>query len=776
MPTTRTKPTSAPFAQDLAAIEEMLHSVRLLKKSDRTRALEVSETAVRQAEAVAGGAAGRAEVMTVFGEACNTLAGLYLVACRYEDCLQQTERALQAVNSPAWADSRRTAVVVAGARLAAAEAHIAQGSFPVAMEEAEEALRLFSENGDWAGKAHALAALGTVCFWRNRQYDKAREYLDQSYDLSKRIREEGTELQALRMLGHLDMVQGRYEEALQQYQKCLELAHRLQDRQAEAHSINNLGNIHYYRGDYPKALDQYYQCLRLTREIEDRQAEAKALHNIGTVYQDLRDYGKALPVYHESLEIKRQLGDRRGQAYTMSNLGEVLLQMEQKEEAFDYFSRARAIADEIEVQEIIIATLLGMGAIRLHEQRPLESWKHFLEALPLLMTKGMRREQAENLTALGSILCDCPEVLDGPGGAVLENFLTPPPASRTPLEWAGLMLERAVQVAEALDSKKELYSALLAQSHWHRLSGRLAEALATLERHSQVKEEVFNQNMERRMKNLEFQLELEQTRRESELHRLKALELQNLNNRLQTANQELTRLNRDISDFLGIAVHDLKNPLGAMVSLVDYLQSELPESKQEVPEILTMIKVSANHMMSIITNLLEYNRLENKNLRLRLEPADLAAYAAAAVESFKAAARSKSIGVNLRMENDQTAVMADERCLQQVLSNLISNAIKFSPSGATVTVGLPVSEDPGRVLLYVRDEGPGIPEADQSKLFQRFARLSPRPTGGETSTGLGLSIVKRMVELMNGRVWCESKPGQGATFHVELPAWLENTH
>jgi signal transduction histidine kinase len=103
----------------------------------------------------------------------------------------------------------------------------------------------------------------------------------------------------------------------------------------------------------------------------------------------------------------------------------------------------------------------------------------------------------------------------------------------------------------------------------------------------------------------------------------------------------------------------------------------------------------------------------------------------------------------------------------QVLDNLISNAVKYSPLGKRILVRV-VNTDRA-VRIEIQDEGPGLSEDDKSKLFGKFARLSARPTGGEYSTGLGLSIVKKMVEAMNGKVWCESELGKGATFIVELP-------
>ena len=104
--------------------------------------------------------------------------------------------------------------------------------------------------------------------------------------------------------------------------------------------------------------------------------------------------------------------------------------------------------------------------------------------------------------------------------------------------------------------------------------------------------------------------------------------------------------------------------------------------------------------------------------------------------------------------------------LSQVLDNLVSNAVKYSPPNKNIWVD--IQETTENVRIAIRDEGPGLSDDDKSKLFGKFARLSAQPTGGEHSTGLGLSIVKKMIEAMNGKVWCESELGHGATFFVEI--------
>jgi len=136
------------------------------------------------------------------------------------------------------------------------------------------------------------------------------------------------------------------------------------------------------------------------------------------------------------------------------------------------------------------------------------------------------------------------------------------------------------------------------------------------------------------------------------------------------------------------------------------------------------------------------------------------------VKSFEKQAQKKKIDLSFVTRNEACIIKADSLFLIQIFENLVSNAIKFSRSGAAVSVS--VQEHDSKARVEVRDQGPGLSEEDLQVLFKKFQRLSAKPTGGEGSIGIGLSIVKKYTELMGGSVWCESILNQGATFIVEF--------
>jgi signal transduction histidine kinase/ligand-binding sensor domain-containing protein len=247
---------------------------------------------------------------------------------------------------------------------------------------------------------------------------------------------------------------------------------------------------------------------------------------------------------------------------------------------------------------------------------------------------------------------------------------------------------------------------------------------------------------------------------------------------LHEQNTQLLDLNTEKNEFLGIVAHDLKNPISTIRGLTDImLDSSFAIDADEQLRLLNIISTSTERMLKLVTNLLDINRFERGATSFALVRLNLAPLISAILQNYREQAAAKNITLHREILT-ATSVYADEEAMVQILDNLISNAVKYSPQGKNVFVEIKeqgtrnkeqdVSPAPC-CLILVRDEGPGISAEDMKKLFGKFARLSARPTGGEHSTGLGLSIVKKMVEAMNGRVWCESELGKGATFIVELP-------
>jgi len=218
--------------------------------------------------------------------------------------------------------------------------------------------------------------------------------------------------------------------------------------------------------------------------------------------------------------------------------------------------------------------------------------------------------------------------------------------------------------------------------------------------------------------------------------------------------------------ILNTTAHDLKNPLSIMPLLADMIMHHKNDPKA-IDDIANQIKDAGRRMAGVINDILENAREEAGRVNLRLQAVNLTSLVTGVVNSNAALAKNKEQQLNLSIEKD-CMVYADPRKLTEIVDNLINNAIKYSPLGTAIHVKVKVKEEFG--VIEVRDEGPGLTKDDKKNLYRRFTSLSAQPTGGENSTGLGLSIVKNLVDAHRGFIHATSDgPGTGSTFTVELP-------
>lgn len=220
--------------------------------------------------------------------------------------------------------------------------------------------------------------------------------------------------------------------------------------------------------------------------------------------------------------------------------------------------------------------------------------------------------------------------------------------------------------------------------------------------------------------------------------------------------------------LLSVISHELKTPVSIIKGYAGTLAREDADwDRATLKDGLAVIEEEADRLDRLITNLLEASRLQSGGVKLRLSFLDLADMAQKAVENLQATTPNHTLQTDFPA--NYPAIQGDFERMREVLTNLIGNAIKYSPDGGTIKVGGQVGKN-NKALLYVRDEGIGIPPAEQEKIFDRFHRVDNRLARQAPGTGLGLFLVRAVVEAHGGRVWVESSPGHGSTFWVELPA------
>ena len=238
------------------------------------------------------------------------------------------------------------------------------------------------------------------------------------------------------------------------------------------------------------------------------------------------------------------------------------------------------------------------------------------------------------------------------------------------------------------------------------------------------------------------------------------------NQQLQQRNQHLVTVDEEKNNLIKILAHDMRTPLNQMQGLTQILLTTNQNLQEDQQNIINHIQGASVRLNKMMSNILDIDAIESNRINFLPESILVFPFVQQTVNSFMNMASQKSISLTTTGESSDIKIKVDTLYMTQVLENLISNAIKFSEKGKSVEVAISIIQD--KVRISVKDQGPGLTEADQANLFKKFQRLSTRPTNGEASIGLGLAIVKKYVELMGGRVWCESEPGMGAAFNVEF--------
>jgi two-component system, OmpR family, sensor kinase len=245
-------------------------------------------------------------------------------------------------------------------------------------------------------------------------------------------------------------------------------------------------------------------------------------------------------------------------------------------------------------------------------------------------------------------------------------------------------------------------------------------------------------------------------------------DLVNMQRELSKKNRELDELNKLKNQFLGIAAHDLRNPLGVIMNFSDFLLEDLEkELSGDQLTMLNAIQTSSEFMLHLLEDLLDITAIESGKLNLDIQKVDLLDLIQKNVHLNANIAAKKNISIQVEVTEHIPTVNIDTNKIEQVLNNLISNAIKFSLSNTTIKIK--ISQFENEVNVSVIDQGPGIPAHEIDKLFKPFQKTSVKATGGEKSTGLGLSIVRNIVQGHGGEVSVQSEIGVGSTFCFSLP-------
>lgn len=666
-----------------------------------------------------------------------------------------------------------------------------------AIEYGLQALGLAEQLKYKAGMARAFNILGLV-YRRHGNYPQALDYHFKSLKVSEESRDSSLIAPALNNIGLLYMGQSNYALALEYFERTLKTYEALHDQSGIAAAMENIGAIYSRQGKHSTGLEYLMKSLAIIEQGGDPEATADVFAEIATLYSRQGNYTLALQGFLKALAINERIGNKSAVAQILSSVAMVY-----------YKTNAYKRAEQSALKAMTLAKETG----------EIEWMKQASQTLSLIYTAENEYQKALQYQTMFSTMKDS---ITGEESirkiADLETMLA---SEKRQAQIDLLTKEKQLQVLIIIALGTGLVLVFALVSVFFRSNRRQKKANKLL---SQQNTEILRQQtlLEEQAREIEItntglqemnfdlhhqQKLLEEQAHEIELANNELLELNvNLehqqhqleeqsrqiemaNYELQERNVQLHELNDQKNEFLAIAAHDLKNPLASIIMSAGTIKRYYDKlTSEDILESITRIETTAGRMRQIILNLLDLNALESGKFEVSPEPVSPADVVEKLMDDWTARASDKAITIHFDNQAPDQIINADPQLLHQVLDNLLSNAVKYSPQGKHVWLRLkkfttheeqPLPEIPSGVRpsmrlqtylrLEVQDEGPGLSAEDKGKLFGKFSRLSARPTGGEHSTGLGLSIVKKMVEAMNGKVWCESESGNGAMFIMELP-------
>ena len=592
-----------------------------------------------------------------------------------------------------------------------------------------EVLEYARESGDRLAQGRALMLIGLADFHLHGGY--VEEPFLEAIAIYESIEQWNELSHSLTYLAHSVGRRGDFEQAEQLLDRATTIAFSHGNVEAEAAALVQVGYLSIRRRHLTKALAALHRAVVLFDSIG--KDASLALQALGTVHRALKQYDQALDYYQRSLKVL-DVTDVQAHVTGLGNIGLVLEEMGRQEEAKEYLYRALEIAEKAGDLRNLFQITSALPRVHLH----FNEQEKALEAIDKLIAwSGEGLEKIFRCAAIS----------------------TRADYHRHRKEWHEAIedLSAALAIADEVQNLDQIRIIHQELAECYKNIGEFQQALEHHEIFCTIQYDSMSSQLNERINELEARHKHEQIIQQNEIFRLKNIDL-------IEANIALDVLNRQKDKFLSILQHDMRNPIASIIGYSDLLMSgEEGISAQEVARI---IEQSGRRLLTIVQGVMESARTGT----LAIEPIDSGI--GKLLHDVSAIVRPLAEGKDLLMQlEDHTGgamFHIDVSKIYQVLTNLMFNSVKFTPSGKGISLVARV-EDKGTLLLAIEDEGIGIPKAFLPRLFAGTKETQRKGTSGEDGTGMGLSIVKTIIELHGGSVVVESEEGYGTKVAITIP-------
>lgn len=626
-----------------------------------------------------------------------------------------------------------------------------------ALQYAEHVLRKAEEANDSMQMAAMYTVIGDVYF-SEKSYHFAMQYYLNAFEIYRKMNNKTELAYSFMDIGDCYKAQNNIDISYDYYIKAKDTCQSTGDQKGVSVAFDKLGDL-FIDLDPKLALKNYVASLKIRQRLNAQEAIAVSNTNIARAYKHSKQYDEAEKYVNKAINIYEQYKDRQNIAKLLLMWGELQLLKDEYEKAVQNFRNAISIFNEYNNTEAIINAYLKLSETYSEQQQfdsALRSAQNALQLSDSLSLMEKKRDVFFILSGIYSAQAKCAPAFEfykkyNALNDSIEQKVKSDQFSKYQLSYEKLMKNKEIEVLEVENEKR-----LLKQKYEkYFFIGIAAIALAGII--------VFS--LRYREKNRATKILLTKNQ---QIHEQKE-ELQQTFERLSENEKKLRQANQTKDRLFSIIGHDLRNPIGAIKSILDELIApDSPFDEAGKNEILKDLSESAQNTYILLENLLCWAKNQSGDIQFNPENVKISELIEQNIGLLNHNAQSKQIDIKLQELND-VEIVADKNMINTVIRNLLSNAIKFTPDGGEIRIGSKQRNDSKNIQIFIEDTGVGIPKENIDKLFDNNIHFSTYGTHEEKGSGLGLILCKEFIEKHNGKIHVESVLDKGSTFIIEFP-------
>lgn len=613
------------------------------------------------------------------------------------------------------------------------------------MDKIEEFLSKLSSTDDPVERVNLCIRL-IEAYRCIHDYERSKEYARQGIEHAQSINDIVLLSDVYISLSITYSVEGLNLQAVDYLEKAYNYARMAKCDRCISSALINLGLVQGLLGEFSKSLDSLYKAIEITKTLDNPSRLASLYSNIGIVYRRIGNYSKALEYAKQSLKIRLKDLSAEDLVSSLINIGNIYKLDKDISLAMGYYKRALKLIDQHQIESKYSTILLNMANLY-------QGKKEYYKSIDLYIKTIEYAEKYKDMSAL-----------------ILGNKELGKVYFQLNYEEKGLRcLLKALEYSERYEDNDIILSLSYDLSNYYTQTKDFEKANEYLKKVIDQTRKTFSEKMTHEIAQLQAKFDFEQKIKENELYRLKNVELVQSNELIEHQKKELESLNKSKDSILSVVSHDLKNVIGGIHSITELLKNERASKKAK--RYYELLESSCDKGLNLVKMLLESNLIDFPGFSIELQSVNISFYIRMLISNIVDMGNKKNIQIEYREDHENIRAMINTEKFSQIIDNLINNAIKFSypDSLIIVTTDKCFYKEREYAVIKIKDFGIGIPEELQTEIFKKFSKAGRQGTDGEKSVGLGLSIVKRLVELHHGEICFTSESGHGSEFIIYIP-------